>query len=140
LAPTRSTPPRTTRRTSAARPGPAAATPRRTPGPGLRRRKPEPQSNAKKVLGAVGSALPGIIEKAGRPAKKAKPTSRKRGAGLALALGGAGFAAMKQRGKRDTHVVAPASPSVNPAQPVGATGNGTAGQGPAGTGTSDTAM
>lgn len=84
------------RRAGASRPRPVAPT-RRTVN--VRRRKPEPQSNAKKVVGALATALPGLIEKAGKPAKKAKPNSRKGGAGLAILGAGAGFAALKNRNK-----------------------------------------
>lgn len=90
------------RRAGAPRPRPAASsTPRRTPSlPG--RRKPEPQSNAKKVVGAVTGALPSVFEKASKPAKKAAPSSKKGGAGAGLAIlgaGAAGVAALKNRDK-----------------------------------------
>lgn len=100
MAPTR-TPKQSpgTRRAGAPRSRPAtASTPRRTPAFAGRRSKPAPQSNAKKVVGAVTTALPGLIQKAGQPAKKAKPKSRKGGAGLAMLAAGAGLA-MKNRDK-----------------------------------------
>lgn len=105
MAPTR-TPkaqPTATRRAGTARPRPgrpvAAPTARRTPAFPSRRKPAPQQSNAKKVFGAVTTALPGLIEKAGQPAKKAKPSSRKGGAGLALLGAGAAAAALKNRDK-----------------------------------------
>ena len=98
----------------------AAPTPRRTPSMPSRRRKPEPESNAKKVFGAVSAALPGLIEKAGAPAKKAKPSGRKSGAGLAiLGAAGAGFAALKNRDKLPAKLGGrPAPEPVAPYTPV----------------------
>ncbi len=114
----------TPRRAGTARPRPAAAPAKRTT-PSLKRRKPEPESNAKKVIGAVSAALPGLLEKAGKPAKKAKPAGKAKGAAAALGVAGAGFAAFKQRAaKKDSGtVVAPASPpAATPAAPVASNG------------------
>lgn len=101
-----------------ARPGAAPAT-RRTPGL-PRRRKPAPESNAKKVLGAVTTALPSLLEKAGTPAKKAKPSSRKGGAGLAILGAGAGLAALRKSGKLPGKLGGQSAPeaTIPVAQPV----------------------
>lgn len=134
MAPTtRTTPkPKTTpapRRAGASRARPVAApVSRRTPSI-PRRRKPEPESNAKKVLGAVTTALPGLIEKAGAPAKKAKPSSKKGSAGLAILGAGAGFAALRKSGKLPGRLggqsssaqAVPVTPVATPVTPVATT-------------------
>ncbi len=121
MAPTRSPKQSTaTRRAGAPRPrSTTTPAPRRTSGLPTRRRKPEPESNAKKVLGAVATALPDLLEKAGTPAKKAKPSSRKGGAGLAILGAGAGFAALKNRDKLPAKLGGrPGAEPVAPADPL----------------------
>jgi outer membrane lipoprotein SlyB len=60
----------------------------------LRRRQPQP-SNAQRLLGALGGALPAAARKAG-----SAPGGGKGRAGLALLGAGAGLAALKGRSKR----------------------------------------
>ena len=120
------------RRVGTPRPRPAASGPTRRTVALPKRRKPEPASNAKKAMGAVSSALPGLLQKAGTPAKKAKPSSRKGGAGLALAAAGAGFAALKNRDKLPAKLggqktpepvtVTPVPVTPVPAEPLATTG------------------
>ena len=63
-------------------------------GQGLRRRRTNEPKGVKKMLGAVGSVLPGAA------AKKAAPSSKKgRAGGLALAAAAAAGMAFKNRGK-----------------------------------------
>jgi len=86
-------------RSGAARPTPSRGTTPRAGTPRVRtipgRRKPTPQSTGQKLFGALTGALSGT---GGKAVAKAKPSGAKGPAGLAL-LGGAAFAALKNRDK-----------------------------------------
>ena len=80
--------------TTAPRRSSARRTTPRTSRPSLpRRRKPEPQSNAQKILGAVTKALPSAAA-----AKKARPRGKGKNFAL-LGIAGGRAAAIKNRDK-----------------------------------------